>query len=366
MISPAAPNGSATQDSQTTRQSSPRGQRGPRTLVGKRRSSRNSLRHGLCAKDVTLAGLESEREWQRLRKAWSEDLSPVGPVERALVERVALCYWRLLRAARYEVSEFAEQQRAAQERHKRQVRAAEHSRAAAASAERIHRALEQLLSPEAKDPELPVPTDEAVDALWAVAEYIGLDYDQVLIFPWPSLPPRTPLYEFDAWTAGLVRSGIAALSAYAHWDEGRASDPARLPVPRLADVAPSAEPADWPDATALTALQAVRRDDTNADERVAIDPAMLLVWATLKAKHNAIRARVGTTVECANHSPEADSAHGLPSDEVLKRVADYEARTERSLFKTLHELQRIQALRQNRPVAAPIALDMCFDGGNGR
>jgi len=73
---------------------------------------------------------------------------------------------------------------------------------------------------------------------------------------------------------------------------------------------------------------------------------MLLFSAMLEAKHNAMRARADATAKRAGHTPQVDSSPGLPSDEVLKRVADYESRAERSLFKALHELQRLQAVRR--------------------
>jgi hypothetical protein len=50
--------------------------------------------------------------------------------------------------------------------------------------------------------------------------------------------------------------------------------------------------------------------------------------------------------------------HLLPDKEVLEKVVRYEAHLSRQLHKDLHELQRLQALRQGKPVAAPIAIDI--------
>jgi len=344
----------------------PRGKNGPRSLVGRRRSSRNSLRHGLCAKDVAIAGLESEREWQRLRKAWLEDLAPIGPVEHALVERAVLCQWRLLRASRYETGEAAEQQRLVFQDRERQAQDAEFARGEATFAKGVCRALERLVSPEANDSNLALDGHDAAEALCVAAECIGLECDHYEAFPWPGLPQRIEPSEFEGWTVGLVRNSIAALTAFSQWNEAGCVASNRLPMPRLAEVAANAEPSDWPDVEALDALVSIRRDDSYEGGVVISDPAILLNMAAQEAKSRALQARMEAGRLTRHSESLPDKAPGLPSDDVLKRTADYETRAERSLFKTLHELQRLQALRQNQPVAAPIALDVCLDGGGGR
>lgn len=69
---------------------------GPRTVEGKRRSSRNALRHGLLARELVLEG-ESRGQFDALASRLVEHLSPVGELEHLLVERVASCVWRLRR-----------------------------------------------------------------------------------------------------------------------------------------------------------------------------------------------------------------------------------------------------------------------------
>ena len=48
----------------------------------------------------------------------------------------------------------------------------------------------------------------------------------------------------------------------------------------------------------------------------------------------------------------------LPSDETLDKVSRYETNLERSLFRTLHELQRLRAVRSGAPLLPPAAVDM--------
>ena len=48
----------------------------------------------------------------------------------------------------------------------------------------------------------------------------------------------------------------------------------------------------------------------------------------------------------------------LPSDNALQRLLTYRRQTDGSIFRYLHELQRLQAERKGKPVLAPVALDV--------
>ena len=56
----------------------------------------------------------------------------------------------------------------------------------------------------------------------------------------------------------------------------------------------------------------------------------------------------------------------LPDDRRLAKVQRYEAYLSRQFYRTLHELQRLQAARQGSPVAPPTAIDvdMAFTKSN--
>jgi hypothetical protein len=75
------------------------------TAHGERHSSRNSLKHGLCAREILAFASEQERaEIESLYEAFREAYEPANPVEEMLVDRIVSAYYRLSRAIRYELN----------------------------------------------------------------------------------------------------------------------------------------------------------------------------------------------------------------------------------------------------------------------
>jgi hypothetical protein len=75
---------------------------GPKTAVGKARSAQNALRHGLRSELPVLPG-ERARDWEEHQAGIFRSLAPLGALEEALAQRVALCLWRQRRVILYEV-----------------------------------------------------------------------------------------------------------------------------------------------------------------------------------------------------------------------------------------------------------------------
>jgi hypothetical protein len=82
---------------------------GPRTPEGKARSALNATTHGLTAQSLVHANNANERieDFITLHTELVTDLKPVGRNEEALVQRIAICYWRLNRAYRFESNSVA-------------------------------------------------------------------------------------------------------------------------------------------------------------------------------------------------------------------------------------------------------------------
>ncbi len=72
---------------------------GPKTEAGKAVSSQNARKHGILATSLS----RNERKKVGMIVArFAEQLRPAGPIEEALVEKLAVCYLRLQRCARAE------------------------------------------------------------------------------------------------------------------------------------------------------------------------------------------------------------------------------------------------------------------------
>ncbi len=78
---------------------------GPKTKIGKLTISKNSLRHGIFAKEVVITGgdgAENQEEFDNLLKGLIKDYQPEGMQEMLLVEKIAVDNWRLKRVIRFE------------------------------------------------------------------------------------------------------------------------------------------------------------------------------------------------------------------------------------------------------------------------
>jgi len=75
---------------------------GPKTAAGKTMSRLNATSHGVLSSLQVLPHVERQRDWEAHREALFADLKPVGYLETALAERIALYLWRLRRVARHE------------------------------------------------------------------------------------------------------------------------------------------------------------------------------------------------------------------------------------------------------------------------
>ena len=79
---------------------------GVKTAEGKEIVKYNALKHGLLAQEVVIAigeGAENPEQFKVLLEDLKTQLEPEGALEEMLVEKIAVAYWRLRRAYRYEV-----------------------------------------------------------------------------------------------------------------------------------------------------------------------------------------------------------------------------------------------------------------------
>jgi len=78
---------------------------GVKTAEGKAVVKYNALKHGLLAKEAVITtgdGAEDPQEFNTLVEGLKTHYNPKGTIEEMLVEKIAVSYWRLRRACRYE------------------------------------------------------------------------------------------------------------------------------------------------------------------------------------------------------------------------------------------------------------------------
>jgi len=297
---------------------------GPKTLVGKKVSAMNATRHAVLSVVPVLPGVEKVEEWESHRSGTLASLAPVGYLETTLADRVASLLWRLGRVTRYETENTASKLETVEADLEESLR----FKSSLSSTFGMGRAVYGTTPAQIRE-ELeirtetvkgflylresgendPIPPEAAEAALADVARRAEVELEDVRL---PFLPPEADELgwdKWDGWTKAIVLQVVGAVLAVTKKTYLRAG---------------GAEEA-WRSCGALA----------EADVHVA---AQALRDAEAKLQRS-VRSRV------------------LLSSEGLEKVARYETHLERSLYKALHELQRLQAARTGMG-GAPMALDV--------
>ncbi|MBW8017472.1 MAG: hypothetical protein FVQ82_14935 [Planctomycetes bacterium] len=270
---------------------------GPRTSSGKSITSQNAVTHGLRAQQIVIAG-ESQDEYNDFREVLIARMVPTDPLETLLVDRIAASFWRLRR------SELIEAQ--------------------------IYDNLRQDLIT-ARSNNLPDPLLVTVPVASSVSS---------------SAPSETATLE--------VRVGIALKSLLKRFLETESN-------PELASSLLQVEHAveyfkKHPNTIHITGLLQFLRglaeisvdsdfisDQDACDLGEAIDELSRIQAEILRENQPNI-----------GHTVTAD----ITSNNVLSKFTRYETQIQSSLFKAMHELERLQATGKGRQVSAPYALDI--------
>jgi hypothetical protein len=287
---------------------------GPKTPVGKAASSRNAIKHGILAITPIVSGLESREAWDGHREGIFKSLAPVGYTESLLAVRIAILWWRLCRIVRYE-AEVAEAAIASAEPDL-EDRAEygsgkpsdpEEARAKAVKATLILEMLRGL--PNMADGKR-LDTQVAVATLWALWEELPDERAGDLSIP--GIPDNDAAFDaFDLWTAGLLRKAVEVYARAAR------KSPENLVSEAIASASES-------------------QVEARKEERELVERGKQ--WELRLERES--RSRM------------------LLEPDVLDKVARYESGLERSLFRALHELQRLQAARAGVIVPPPAAMDV--------
>lgn len=274
---------------------------GPRTPEGKAKTSLNALKHGLRASSLAVPVLEDPEDWEVHRKLVLRDLSPAGYLEAVLAERVAATLWRLGRVVRYESDVVSNAIREAEGTEALMV----HEEDPEAEKGRV----DTLTKTHGLKPSAHVDGADVETVLDLVAEALGVDLENEEASAQVETPEDfTGEYwgTFKGWTREGLEKAVQSVKGQAG-DEAEGVDP-------------------W-DAALTVARTRVDIARAGRERRAEV----------LDRKRREVL---------------------LPSDETLEKVSRYETALERSLFRTLHELERLRAMRAGGPLLPPAAVDV--------
>jgi len=260
----------------------------------------NALKHGLRASSLAVPILENAEDWEAHRRLVLQDLAPVGYLERILAERTAAILWRLGRVVRYESSEVSIA---------------------------INEVGEDTIEPGAADPEREKENAETlarVHRLKPTAHVEGHEVEMVFSF----MAEAMDLDLEDEKVSSEVEVPEDFTGEY--WSEFKG----------------------WTRESLEVAVKSLQKQAGN--EYAHADP-----WerALSTARNAVIIAQAGQEAHAASLDKRRREAL-LPTDETLDKVSRYETTLERSLFRTLHELQRLRAGRSGAPLLPPAAVDV--------
>jgi hypothetical protein len=276
---------------------------GPKTEEGKEVARWNATRHGIRSPAPVVPGVEKKEDWEEHRNGIVGNLSPVGCLETALAERVALLSWRLHRVTRYETEAIA----LSQERVEEDV----------ADRRRFAHSFGGVRGPAS-------PEDVRFQAEHERASHNALKR-------FPSLPPGKKVRGEDA--TSIVFG--AYLVARDNLEEETDFEDLELPgVPE--------EESNY----GLPAMEArgVWACLGEIAARAGRDPEGLLEAATERARFERVKAehdKAEVEAEVSRRSRERI----LPDDKALEKIARYEAHLSRQLYQALHELENLQKHR---------------------
>jgi hypothetical protein len=283
---------------------------GPSSKLGKERSSRNAIKHGILSDVVVLPG-ESHDRYQALLQELNEALAPEGRLEELLVEKLATLSWRqrrLLAAEGAEIregSEFLEWDKQNRERQK------EANRICALDVEHMFGRDIGLIW-KIQDPEVLTSCLELLGELRQEIESSGFD-------------KRQDTAVLEKIYGPVTESGKTLFQTYVFW----------LGTSNLSDDGRQKEGYETPEQCKDKVLaevdKEVRRLRGYQRKRTSIESE--------RAKLEALRRSV-------------------PEPERLDRLLRYEASLERAFDRTLNQLERMQRLRRGQPVAPRIDVNV--------
>lgn len=328
---------------------------GPKTAKGKALARLNAVTHGLRSLAPVLPD-ECPQEWDRHRAGTVAALAPVGTLETELVERVAILMWRLRRVVRYETAVTAAGIDAAVAR----VRGEEDAE------DKENRRLRADFFPEEHRPQTYATVRKELDEARTTAAGYAQIRDRIRRLPaLPDLPD------------GQSIRGDTALALLREIAESAA--PERIECVDVEDrefLTGVGVPEDWCDEPdwwegwtvgIVRAGVEVIAEDGGLTVAEVIERAVAGVGRTVEAEERKVLKLESLfeylSGQIAGDERVARGRNALPSQDEVDKVMRYESHLNKQLTQTLHQLERLQALRSGNPPAPPAAMDVTVETG---
>lgn len=300
-------------DRQAANRKNARKSTGPKTPAGKTVASRNAVKHGIFTGVPILSGIESRDDWEKHRDGVVKSIAPFGYLEELLTMRLAILSWRLWRVVRYEAEvSTAAISRTEADMERRYEFSSEKPLEPASAREKFRSAsvvIKTLKGLSKLPDEKNLDRESAVTTLWALSRELPDDCGSLSV---PGIPDEDAEFDaFDQWTACLLRKATELYAAAA-----------RLTV----------------EALLYKCISSAYRNRIEAGDEDLVLVERARRWKLLLDRENCSRT--------------------LLEPEVLEKVARYESGLERSFFRTLHEIQRLQGARTGAVVSPPAAIDV--------
>ena len=315
---------------------------GPVTAAGRAVVSQNAVKHGLRAQRIVIEG-ESQQEFNEFRNLLVDQLTPANPLETLLVDRVAAGFWRLRRAGEIEAEIFNEM---------RDSLLIDRNNSPDKS---------YLMTLDTDRTGFPSPlwfkTQKEAIAAWYATE-AGWPDDPACPFSFESFGDflehtRKPEPEMPSTTTHDVTDYITELQNNSHDNYEFYSRLTELKhtLIKIADYPSS--PLHIPAFRKyLQDLHQLFSQSGRCDEKSlrALEEGISDVSYYEATINEQLQPKLGQSV-----------SHDLKGQNILTKFIRYESQVERSLFKAMHELERMQALRLGKETSVPVAIDVDID-----
>ena len=283
---------------------------GVKTEEGKEVVKYNALKHGLLAKEVVITvgeGAEDPEEFNRLLEDLRVELIPEGTLEEMLVEKIAVAYWRLRRAYKYEVGLVRDKIDTASDDYYR------------------------TKNWEGKRPnKLPEEIENEIERQQTQIDYWEKDHTELIKMHKSGKTTLKDIYDWDVNWEFFQETAAVVLS-----DERLKHE--QVPPQEVHER--MVTEGGWTDEQIWKRLIEI------CVERVSFYKQRI-VELERKRERNALKLQV------------IKRLGNIPTKDELDRLLRYESTIERQLYKALNQLERMQRFRQGDNVPPPLEVDV--------